>query len=132
MELIRQRFLYAPLLSAGAALRAEARLRGPTRPMRVWLCAQGHERAGATGRAHASLRWAADYLMACHTAPGEFVGQARALRLRAAAACRRARAGRAEDTASARMRQGRFAACVGQPRAAGLTSARVSVKPTLP
>ncbi|KAK9821120.1 hypothetical protein WJX81_000795 [Elliptochloris bilobata] len=36
---------------------------------------QGHERAGATGRAHASLRWAADYLMACHTAPNEFVGQ---------------------------------------------------------
>ena len=31
------------------------------------------------GRAHASLRWAADYLMACHTAPNEFVGQVRPL-----------------------------------------------------
>ena len=53
-------------------------------PQHVCMCAkhvalgvQGHERAGATGRAHASLRWAADYLMACHTAPNEFVGQVR-------------------------------------------------------
>lgn len=47
--------------------------------MTVAAAAQGHEQAGATGRAHASLRWAADYLMACHTAPDEFVGQVRSL-----------------------------------------------------
>lgn len=36
---------------------------------------QGHQRAGQTQYALGTLRWGADYLMACHLSPTTFVAQ---------------------------------------------------------
>lgn len=38
---------------------------------------QGHHRAAQTQYALGTLRWGADYLMACHIAPTTFVAQVR-------------------------------------------------------
>lgn len=42
---------------------------------KVSLNLQGHAMHGQLEIGHRNLRWAADYLLKCHTAPNEFVGQ---------------------------------------------------------